>query len=179
MGILVLFVAVLSYLGAGSKALFRHESSAKEELAFKLVFTMSRYGCGKFIFFSAIAFFGVPSFWYARFRCSMSYLYNHFHGGFSPHNSGLGYYNNAFIEIWAMVFMVIGGVSFMLYAWLLRGRFDRWKKEEETKYFIGLLVLSILLLSFYNASVSGDLSLKQSFRHTSFQVVSLMTSSAL
>ena len=76
-------------------------------------------------------------------------------GGFSPHNSGLGYYNNAFIEIWAMVFMVIGGVSFMLYAWLLRGRFDRWKKRGGNKIFYWTAGLFILLLSFCNASVSG------------------------
>lgn len=178
MGILVLFVAVLSYLGAGSKALFRHESSAKEGGGLQArIHNVAIRLWQIYLFFSLLLFLGFLAFGMPVFDAVCHTFTTISTGGFSPHNSGLGYYNNTFIEIWAMIFMVIGGVSFMLYAWLLRGRFDRWKKEEETKYFIGLLVLSILLLSFYNASVSGELSLKQSFRYTSFQVVSLMTSS--
>ena len=114
----------------------------KREVAFQLVFTNVAIRLWQIYLFSAYCFgflaFGMPVF------DAVCHTFTTIStGGFSPHNSGLGYYNNAFIEIWAMVFMVIGGVSFMLYAWLLRGRFDRWKKEEETKYFIGLLVLSV------------------------------------
>ena len=153
MGILVLFVALLSYLGVGSKALFRHESSAKEggglqarihDVALKL---WQIYVGLSLVLFSGFVLLGMSVF------DSICHTFTTIStGGFSPHGASIGYYNNPLIEIWTMIFMVLGGISFMLYAWLLRGKWDRWVKEEETKYFLGIIASVTLAIALHLAN---------------------------
>lgn len=175
-GILVLFVAVLSFLGVGSKSLFRHESSG--------------YGSGGFktrIHETALTLFQI--YLALTILCALGLMalgmsvydgvYHAFTalstGGFSPHNASIAHYRDPAIEMWLTLFMFLGGGSFMLYAWLLRGRFDRWRQEEELKYYF-----AILLLAF--GALVADLVLSgiyespaEAARYVVFQVVSLTT----
>lgn len=176
MGILVLFVALLSYLGVGSKALFRHESSAKEggglqarihDVALKL--------WQIYVVLSLVLFGGFKLLGMSVFDALCHTFATISTGGFSPHGLSIGHYNNPLIEAWTMLFMVLGGISFMLYAWLLRGKWDRWRKEEETKYFLGIVATVTLAITLHLVIFGENMTLFHALRVSSFQVISIIT----
>jgi trk system potassium uptake protein TrkH len=64
----------------------------------------------------------------------------------------------------------------MLYAWLLRRRWERWRLEEEAKGYLGLL-LGVALLIAADLVLVGQHPATASLRESLFQVVSIMTTS--
>ena len=71
--------------------------------------------------------------------------------------------------------MALGAINFMLYAWLLAGRWNRWKQDEETRAFLWILLVASLLITadiLYFGKTSG---LADGFRAAMFQAVSIMT----
>ena len=176
MGILVLFVAVLSYLGVGSKALFRHESSAKEGGGLQSrIHDVALRLWQIYLFLSLVLFLGFIGLNMPVFDALCHTFTTISAGGFSPHAAGIGYYDNVWIELWCMLFMMLGGVSFMLYAWLLRGKWERWRKEEEMKYFLGIVLGCVVVLTAYLVLQGEGYAWAQTLRVVSFQVISLMT----
>ncbi|MEY3479898.1 MAG: hypothetical protein RIQ71_673 [Verrucomicrobiota bacterium] len=176
MGILVLIVAVLSMVGAGSKSLFRRESSAKfsegfssrvRETAMRLwqIYVALSAAC-----IAGLVVLGMPVFdavCHAFAAIST--------GGFSTHNESVMYYRSPAIEWWLILFMALGAINFMLYAWLLAGRWNRWRQDEETRAFLWILFGASVLIAadivwFGKASGFAD-----GFRAAAFQVTSIMT----
>ncbi len=96
-------------------------------------------------------------------------------GGFTPTNLSIGAYNSLFIEGIIIFFMMAAGVNFGLYYFLL------WKRQpgrlfsnSEFRLYIGLLVGACLLIVL-NLINSMGLSIGEAFRYSSFQAVSIMT----
>lgn len=176
MGILVLFVALLSYLGVGSKAIFHHESSAKSgsgglqarihDVAvrmWQIYMTLSIVCC--------LGLKGLGLSWYDAVTHTFTALST---GGFSPYNASIAHFDNLWIELWLVAFMILGGISFMLYAWLLRRRWDRWKNEEETKLFLVVITIATTLVTLDLIALNLN-SPGASLRESLFQVVSIVT----
>jgi trk system potassium uptake protein TrkH len=85
------------------------------------------------------------------------------------------YYQSPAIEWWLIVFMALGAINFMLYAWLLAGRWNRWQQDEETRAFLWILLVASTLIAadiLYFGKASG---LAEGFRAAAFQAVSIMT----
>ncbi len=176
LGILVLFVALLASLGVGSKALFRHESSAKSgqgvqtrihEVAVRLWLIyggLSLLCCLGLIVLGTSVFDAICH----TFTAIST-------GGFSPYNESIAAFESLGVELWLTLFMMLGGISFMFYAWLLRGRFERWRREEEVKAFLLLLLGCSLIVAVDLVLLKQDRSFAQAFRDSVFQVVSIMT----
>ncbi|MBN2508154.1 MAG: TrkH family potassium uptake protein [Verrucomicrobia bacterium] len=176
LGILVLFVALLSTLGVGSKALFHHESSAKtgggvqariQDVAMRLweIYLGLSVAC-----FAGLMALGMNVF--DALCHSMTALST---GGFSTRNESIAAFGSTSIELWLTLFMLLGGWNFMLYAWLLRGRWARWVAEEEGKVYLAVLLGVTAFVAANLVLVKGGYSWSAGFRHASFQVVSLMT----
>jgi trk system potassium uptake protein len=176
MGILVLFVAVLSMLGVGSKSLFRRESSAQfsEGFASRVRDTAIRLW-QIYLGLTALCIVGLVVLGMPVFEAVCHAFATISTGGFSVHNASIAYYDSPAIEWWIIIFMLLGAVSFMLYAWLLARRWNKWHQDEETRFYVGLLV-------FITALVAGSLllhrqadGLHDAIRTAAFQVVSLST----
>ena len=134
MGIIVLFVALLSSFRIGSRAIFRHESSAQNtdgianhtrELALRL-WTI-------YLGLTLLCFVGLK-------LLGMSFLDAGCHtfatvstGGFGTHNDSIAYFDSLTIELWLILFMVLGSINFILYAWILKKGWNRIKQDEESK----------------------------------------------
>ena len=95
-------------------------------------------------------------------------------GGFAIRNAGIAYYNSAYVDIVMAVFMLLFGVNFNLYFFILIGKAkDAFKSEELRVY--GLIVLSAIVLiaiNTYNSAVGAF----NTFRNSLFQVASLISS---
>jgi trk system potassium uptake protein TrkH len=174
MGILVLFVAVLSMAGAGSKSLFRRESSAKFSEGFSSSMRDTAIRLWQiYLGLSVICFAGLVVLGMPVFDAVCHTFATISTGGFSTKNLSIGYYQSAAIDWWIILFMLLGAISFMLYAWLLKKRWSKWKQDEETRFYLGFLaVVSVAVTAslMYHAQASDFAT---AFRLSVFQVVSI------
>lgn len=95
-------------------------------------------------------------------------------GGFSIRNQSIGAYNNVYIEVIITFFMFMCGVNFSLYYKALKGGIKSIFKDEEFRLYSSIVIVSIILIMF---NINGTIfkSLFESLRHSSFQVVSVIT----
>lgn len=142
-GILVLFVAVLSYLGVGSKSLFRNESSfqAGEASTARIrdtAMTLLRIYLG----ISLTCLLGLRALGLSWFDAVSHAMTTVSTGGFSPHNASLGFYsgwgNGWAIELWVSLFMVVCSLNFLIYAVIIHRRWNRLKDENDARWFVGV-----------------------------------------
>ena len=176
MGILVLFVALLSSFGAGSKALFRHESSTfdAEGLSPRIQWTSIQLW-GIYVFLSLVCFLGLRLLGMGNFDAVCHTFTTVATGGFSTYNDSIGHFNSLAIELWIIVFMVLGAINFMLYAWTLRRQWDRWRQDEASKILLLILTLVTLAIA-VNLTLRPDgTPFGQGLREALFQVIAIMT----
>lgn len=95
-------------------------------------------------------------------------------GGFSSMNASVGAYNNVFAEIIITVFMLMCGANFSLYYQVAKGNFKALFKDEEFRFYMGVVGISILLITI-NLYGSVFKTIGESLRHSSFQVASIIT----
>lgn len=174
MGILVLFVAVLTMAGGGSKSLFRRESSAKFSEGFSASMQETAVRLWQiYIGLSALCLFGLIVLGMPVFDAVCHTFATISTGGFSTRNTSIGYYRSAAIDWWLILFMTLGAISFMLYAWLIARRWNRWKQDEETRFYVALLAV-------VSVAVAGSLLYNRleedwmtALRLATFQIVSI------
>jgi trk system potassium uptake protein TrkH len=101
-------------------------------------------------------------------------------GGFGMHNTSLLYYNNIWIEIAAMIIMMIGATNYALHYTVLRGNWKEYFKDIETKVAYTLIIITTILVTFmlYNNQVHGN-NLLLNLRYSLFQMVSAITTTGL
>jgi len=178
-GILVLFVAVLSFLGVGSKALFQNESSLHagraglariQDMALLLVVI--------YLLFSVACTIGLRAMGLSWFNAVCHAMATVSTGGFSPHNASVGYYsgwaNGWLIESWIVIFMALCSINFILFVAIMRRNWARVREEEDARWFLGMLALVSVAIT-GGVMAEGGVALGDALRGAVFSVVSIMT----
>ena len=175
MGIIVLFVALLSQLGTGAMQVFKAEASGPitekvmpriSETAKILWFT---YVIMTVVLALALKFAGMG--WFDSLFHSFSAVST---GGFSTKNASIGYFNSATIDWLITLFMFLGGVNFTLYFAALRKKsLKRFWENQEFRAYLYITLISGILISLYLWKDYG--SFLEAARYGFFQVVSLFT----
>jgi len=177
MGIIVLAVAVLPLLGVGGMELYHAESSgiAKDRLTPKLrntaialwkIYLSLTVLCALAYFFSGMSIFDAISHSFSTVAI----------GGFSTHDSSIGYFNSISIEMIAMFFMFLAGINFSLHfvAWNNRSLVDYIKDSEFKTYTMVLFSASAIVV--IALSLNGEYgSTLETIRHSLFQTISIAT----
>ncbi len=177
MGIIVLAVAVLPLLGVGGMELYHAESSgiAKDRLTPKLrntaialwkIYLSLTVLCALAYFFSGMSIFDAISHSFSTVAI----------GGFSTHDSSIGYFNSIPIETVAMFFMFLAGINFSLHfvAWNNRSLVDYIKDSEFKTYAMVLFSASVIVV--IALSLNGEYgSASETIRHSLFQTISIAT----
>lgn len=175
MGIIVLVVAVLPFLGVGGMQLFRAEvpGPTPERLRPRIRQTASilwrvyvgltaaqviLYLLGGMSVFDAVthAFGTMPT------------------GGFSPRTASLGYYS-AYHQYVTIFFMYLAGVNFSLHYRALRGKPRSLLEDEEWRFYTILLGVALTIVLAAHLLAGTYDSLEEVFRASAFQVVSIGT----
>lgn len=178
-GILVLFVAVLSYLGLGSKSLFQNESSFRGgESGMARIHDTSLALLKIYLAISAISAVGLRMMglsWFNAICHSMAAVST---GGFSPHNQSVGYYsgwgNGWLIELWITLIMFLCSLNFLLYVVLLRKNWRRLREEEDGRWLLGICAVFILIIG-AGRFWAGEAELLPALRDASFVVVTIVS----
>jgi trk system potassium uptake protein TrkH len=178
-GILVLFVAVLSYLGLDSKSLFHNESSFRGgESGMARIHDTSLALLRIYLFISVVCALGLRAMglsWYNAVCHAMTAVST---GGFSTHTASIGYYsswgNGWLIELWVTLVMVICSLNFLLFVVLLKKNWRRFRQEEDARWLLGICLLFILVISGGRAW-HGDAPFPEALREASFIVVTMVS----
>ncbi len=178
-GILVLFVAVLSYLGIGAKSLFQNESSFRSgEAGMARIHDTSLSLLKIYISITSICAIGLRLMglsWYNAVNHSMTAVST---GGFSPHNLSIGYYshwgNGWLIELWLTVFMFLCSLNFLLFVVIVRKNWRRLHQEEDARFLLGLCIAFILIIA-GGLAWHGDATFTDGLRQASFTVVTIVS----
>ena len=95
--------------------------------------------------------------------------------GYSTKNASFGFYNNAYFDWVTIVFMLLGGMTFVLFYHLVKREWEVVRSNTEFRWYIGFVVVfcgSVTLSLWLNNSYDGFWN---SLRHGVFQVVSVLT----
>jgi trk system potassium uptake protein TrkH len=177
LGVVVFFVAVLSFLGAGAKVLYSRESSAQ---AADLNTSRVQNGVLRLLYlYIGLSVVCTVSYW----ACGLDWFEAILHmfttlstGGFSTRSGSIADFANPALEWCITFFMAIGGMSFLLIIEILRRNWKALKTSTEFKAYAGLLVSFSLLIFVFLVTHAGDNpDFHDLIRAATFQVVSIMT----
>lgn len=181
MGIIVLAVAILPMLGVGGMQLYRAETpgpikDSKLTPRIKETAKLLWYIYLILTILCAVSYriAGMP--WFDAIGHSFSTVAI---GGFSTHDSSIGFYDNPVIEAIAVVFMLLAGVNFGLHftAWRTVS-LKTYLMDSEFKAYMILLIALIVLSApylYFFSNPNNLISISDALQQTIFQVVSIST----
>lgn len=176
-GIILLSMAILPFLGIGGMQLYKAEITgvgvSSEKLAPRLMEVVILFG--KVYLAITIAEL-IALIWagMAPFDAFIHTFGTVATGGFSNRNISAEYYHNPLIEIILTVFMFIAATNFALHANILRHGPKIYWRNSEFRFYLGLQLIAIILVAI-NLRISFYDSVVSSLRYASFQVVSIGT----
>jgi trk system potassium uptake protein TrkH len=175
LGVVMFFVAILSFIGAGAKILFSRESSAQAaDLQSARIQTGIRRLMGIYMGLSAICTL-------TFYVCGMNFYdaLNHMFttlstGGFSTRAMSIAAFKSPLIEWMVILFMCLGGTSFLILIRCCRGDWRALMNASEVKFYYGIILASTLIISLL-VFADQNMGVHDTVRHSLFQVVSIMT----
>ena len=93
-------------------------------------------------------------------------------GGFSNYNESIGFFNSVYIEISAMIFIILGSLPFIAYIKFINGDRNIFFSDIQIKAFLKIILISIILLSLY---LLINQSSQINFRTITFNIISILT----
>jgi len=176
-GILVLFVALLSYIGVSSKSLFNNESSFRSgDLGLARIQDTATLLLRIYIGLVLLCLVGLRAMGMTWFNATCHAFATISTGGYSPHTASIGYYsewgNSWLIELWLIIFMAVGSLNFLLFIVVLRKNWKRVLREEDARWFVGICALVIVLITAGRCYNDG-IGFVPSIRESAFTVVTI------
>ena len=96
-------------------------------------------------------------------------------GGFGIYNDSIASFSD-YSQIVIGVFMLIFGINFNIFYLLLIGKIKQALKSEEVRWYLGIVVVSIVTIALNIFFTLDSVSLLDSFKDSFFQVSSIITS---
>lgn len=175
MGIIVLTIAILPLLGIGGMELFVAEAPGptKDKIHPRIKETAKRLWV-IYLFLTIIETVVLMCCGMNFFDAINHALTTNSTGGFSTKQGSIEAFNSPLIEAVIVVFMFLAGTNFTLLYFGFKGKFTKFWKNDEFKWYVGaILILIIILTPVVNSETSEGVL--HAFRVTSFQVVSTIT----
>lgn len=94
-------------------------------------------------------------------------------GGFSNYAASVGAFDSAVIDVIITVFMVLFGVNFALFFYMLTGHWRDVFRSEELKWYLGIFLFATAVITVVTLPQYG--TVPHALRYASFQVASIMS----
>ncbi len=173
-GFIVMALTILPFLKVGGMQLFQTESSDKSDKALPRI-RQNAMAIG-YIYLFLVAWCTL-TYWF----CGMSGFdaINHAMttistAGLSTHDASFAYFKNPMLEWAGTFFMILGALPFVLYIRMGKGEWKAVLRNAQVRTFLKFLIIVILLMTFW-MMMSHDRPFFESLRATSFNVVSVVT----
>jgi trk system potassium uptake protein TrkH len=175
MGMIVLAVSVLPFLGVGGMELMSSEGPGvtSDRLAPRVADTARRLMAvyGGLTLASILALFVAGMGPYDALLHALTAVST---GGFSPYDTSISHFDSVAVEVAIMLSVFVGGVSFTLHWRAVRGDRGVYRRSSEFRLFLLVLVVSTLAVTVLN--VGDGMAIGRAVRDSSFSVVSLSSS---
>ncbi len=176
MGIIVLTLAILPFLGIGGMQLFQAEvpGPTKDRLTPRIqdtarilwsVYLLMTLAEVVLLMIGGMDFFNALTHSFATLAT----------GGFSTFNSSVAHYNSTYIHLVIVVFMFLAGANFSLHFRALRGNLKAYWQDEEFRLYSLIVLVSTVAIFLVNAGAVIYKNNLLNLRDSLFQVVSIMT----
>jgi trk system potassium uptake protein TrkH len=175
MGIIVLSIAILPFLGVGGMQLFKAEvpGPVADKLTPRVTET-AKILWGVYLLISTLEVI-LLMVGGMNFFDSLCHTFTTMAtGGFSTKNASIGFYNSTFIDYVIIFFMLAAGTNFSLHYQFLKGDFKAYFRNREYLLFAGI-IFGVTLFILYDTLRNHFPQLEIAFRKTLFQVVSILT----
>lgn len=176
MGIIVLSLAILPFLGVGGMQLYKAEvpGPAPDKLKPRIKDTaMTLWKV--YVLFSVVEtvllMFGGMDFFDALCHTFGTMAT----GGFSTKNISVAAFNSAYIDWVITIFMFIAGVNFSLHYLLLKWKPSAMFKDPEFRVFTGMVLVFVLVITIVVYAGGNYDNVSDSLRYTAFQVAAILT----
>lgn len=178
MGLIVLAVAILPLLGIGGRQMLQVEIPGPMKDS-RMTPRVAETAKGLWLVYFAITIACILAYRWA----GMSWFDAVCHafstvalGGFSTHDASIGYFDSVAIEWITIVFMIFSGINYATHFIAFKGRsFRAYARDPEAGWFIGVLAVSVVILSNYIWKDGVYPEISTALRHTLFHVVSIAT----
>jgi trk system potassium uptake protein TrkH len=175
MGIIVLSLAILPFLGIGGMQLFKAEvpGPVADKLTPRIAET-AKILWGVYVLLSAIEALLLWLGGMTLFDALCHTFGTMATGGFSTRNASIGAYDSAYIDYVIVVFMLLAGTSFALHYRLLRGDIRAYIRNREFLFFLSIIGLALVIIGI-DTYLLHYRDVETAFRKTLFQVVAIVT----
>ncbi|HEY5621143.1 MAG TPA: TrkH family potassium uptake protein [Pontiella sp.] len=176
MGVLVLCVAILPFLGVGGMQIYRAEmpGPSKDRLTPRIA-TTAKLLWGVYALLTLLEAVllklagGMD--WFDSFCHAFGTMAT---GGFSTRSASIGAYDSGVIDIIVTVFMFLAGINFSLHYYALSGKPQRYFKDPEFRFYGAILIGTTLFITF-NVWAAGFAPLGRCLRDAAFTATSILT----
>lgn len=176
LGIVLLYLALFPQIGAGARHLFTHESTGPITDTLKPRLRQTARTLWRV--YAALTVANIVGLW----LCGMDLFDAVCHafatlatGGFSTQDGSIGQYHSLSIELVTVLFMILAGVNFSLYARAARTRtLSVFSRDTEFRTYVVFLVLAVMIIT---VALLGTVYEDRwhAFRSALFQTVSYHT----
>lgn len=172
-GIIIMAMAVLPFLKVGGMQIFRTELGENEKAlprtaqlasSISIIYVALTALCALCYMSAGLEIFDAVA--HAMTTIST--------GGFSTFDSSFSHYKTMGPELVAIVFMILGGMPFVLYLKAVRGNLQPLFRDAQVKWFLSILILAIVVTTSYLV-IQQSMDAGESLRRASFSVISIMT----
>lgn len=94
-------------------------------------------------------------------------------GGFNNRNNSVAFYDSAYIDGVITVFMILFGINFNMYYFLILKKVKAVFKNEEVRAYLGIIAAATIAITINILNIYGDIL--HAFRYAVFQVASVIT----
>ena len=173
-GIIVMAITLMPIMNVGGMQLFKISSNDRnekilpktKEISIRLIYIYLSltFTCSVIYKLCGMSFF--DSFTHAMTTIAT--------GGFSNYNESIGYFNNFYIELTSIIFILSGSIPFLAYLKFINGDRNILFSDTQIKSFFKIILFSIAILFFYLAIVNRSFT-DISLMSVSFNVISILT----
>jgi trk system potassium uptake protein TrkH len=175
MGIIVLSLAILPFLGVGGMQMYKAEvpGPTADRLTPRITET-AKILWGVYVAFTAIEavllMFGGMNLFEALCHAFGTLAT----GGYSTRNASIGAYGSAYIDYVIILFMLIAGTNFALHYRFIKGDFKAYFRNQEFLFFMSLVGLATLFIGL-DTYFNHYHNLSETLRKSLFQVSAILT----
>jgi len=176
MGIIVLSIAILPFLGVGGMQLYKAEipSPVVDKLKPRISDTAKTLW-KVYLLITALEIILLLAGGMSLFDSINHAFCTMPTGGFSPKSSSIAHYNSPYFDGVIIFFMLLAGINFSLhYRLITTGDLTAFVKDPECRVFLSMVFILILVVTL---NIYGSVydSILKAFRYASFQVSSIIT----
>ena len=171
-GIVVMAMTILPALKIGGMQLFRSEFSDRSEKYFPRVSQIASAILSTYLMMSALC--GV-AYWLAGmtpFEAICIMMSTVSTAGFAPTDISLGFFDNVWIEVIAIIFMIMGSTTLLLFTRFLQGDPKPLFYDSQVRVYLLLMIMSSGFMSFW-LWWTDQYDALTALRHATFSVASI------